>query len=96
MKGPYVGKNGLYAWPSILGFSVIIGIIAWSYINNLLFILYSSIGLLSICVVVLRLYVYKKNGVDGGWNLISLMVYLYFFVFLIVGITISYLLYENF
>jgi hypothetical protein len=87
----------LYSWPSIGGFSIITGIIIWSYINNILFILYSSLGLFTLCVAMLRIYAYRKEEkYNGGWNGLSLMVILYPFVFLIVGVAAAYLLYEKY
>jgi hypothetical protein len=45
----------------------------------------------------LRIYAYRKEEkYNGGWNGLSLMVILYPFVFLIVGVAAAYLLYEKY
>lgn len=89
--------NPLFSWPSISGFSIILGIIIWSYINHMLFILYSSVGLLIICLSMLRTYAYRKDqNYNGGWNGLSFIVILLPFVFLVVGVAAAYLLYEKF
>jgi hypothetical protein len=94
---PIVG-NALYSGGSMFGYSIIAGIITWSYLNDISFLLYSTLGLSTLCVAMLRKYAARKGQLkwNGNWNGLSFGLILWFFVFLIVGLTIAYLLYEKY
>jgi hypothetical protein len=94
---PVVG-NALYSWGSLFGYSIIAGIVLWSYLNHLPFILYSALGLSTVCAAMLQKYASRKGQLrwNGNWNGLSFGIILWFFVFLIVSVTIAYLLYEKY
>jgi hypothetical protein len=93
----YLGKNIWYSWESILGFSILLGIIVWSYTKHIAFLLYSNIGLLITCIILLNLFAartkYKKQ--NGGWNALSFLLILYPFVFISITMAIGYVMYPK-
>jgi hypothetical protein len=85
--------NILYSPVTLIGFSTILGIISWSYIQHIPFLLYSNIGLVVTCIILLNKFAYRKNAIrwNGGWNGLSFTIILYFFVFITMCLNISYI-----
>lgn len=85
--------NILYSPVTFIGFSIILGIISWSYIQYIPFLLYSNIGLVVTCIILLNKFASRKNTIrwNGGWNALSFTIILYFFVFITMCLNISYI-----
>jgi hypothetical protein len=100
MKPKIYLSNPLYSWGSIIGFSIIIGIMIWSYMKHIAIITYSTLVLLITCITMIRLYAYNKSSIfielTGGYNGITLFVTLYFFVFVTIFTTVVYLYLNKF
>jgi hypothetical protein len=96
MTKPVVG-NVLYSPGTFLGFSLMLGIIMWSYIKHIPFLLYSNIGLLITCIILLNKHAYRKNSIrwNGGWDGLSFGIILLFFVFVSTCVTVGYLLVQK-
>lgn len=84
MKTPVVG-NVLYSPATIIGFSIIIGIILWGYITHTMFLVYSNVGVLVTCIILLNTHAYRKIQYDGmAGGMVCHLVLYYYFAFLLV------------
>jgi len=89
--------NPLYSWESIFGFFVMVSIISWSYVSHIPFLLYSNIGLLVMCIILIYKIAYRKSQLswNGGWNGMAFGLVLYFFVFVSVSLSIGYMVFKK-
>lgn len=92
MKSTFL-TNPFYSWPSIIGFSIIIGIMIWSYMKQIVMITYSTLVLLITCITLIRVVAYNKSDRWGGYNGIRFFITLYFFVFVTIFSTGGYLIF---
>jgi len=96
MKTPVVG-NVLYSPATIIGFSIIVGIILWGYITHTMFLVYSNVGVLVTCIILLNTHAYRKNSIrwNGGWDGLSFVIILLFCVFISITMTVGYVLFQK-
>ena len=94
MKSTFL-TNPFYSWPSIIGFSIIIGIMIWSYMKQIVMITYSILVLLITCITLIRVVAYNKSDIrwNEGYNGIRFFITLYFFVFVTIFTTGGYLIF---
>ena len=85
-------KKVFSSWEVILPCFIILGILSYSYINHILLLFYSTLGLLSICLIMIQLAHRKYRG---GWNGLSIIVILWPFVFAMICLTFYTLLQKS-
>ncbi len=84
----------LFSKEGVIGVSILgVIILMWSYINHIVFIMYSALGLIIITITVLLVY---RNGKIywTKWDAVSYMGALYPFVFSLVCLTLMYFIFK--